>query len=277
MGHEIDKHDNVLLVKERAWHGLGVVVPDAVRPTEALPLIGAEWGVRQLKLKAFDDDGTEFVLDDYLLNVRSDLVSNEGKLGVVSSGYQVFSNYQVAEFCEALGTLNEEGLSNVKVETVGTIRNGKKVWFLLKGEEFQVAKGDAIFPYLLVSNGHDGVTGLRVTPTTIRVVCSNTLHAVIGWDGAGSQTKAQSAAIAVEHIGDLTAKIEAAKLAIASYGNAMNDTRKYMEFLASKEINVKKLAHFFAENYNRDFRPVDMSSEEKKQKKRLRARHGGTR
>lgn len=247
MAHEITNSDNVLLVGNRAWHGLGVIIPEAVRPTEALPLIGANWGVRQLQLKGFDPEtGEEVIVPDQRLNIRDD--TNQ-PLGIVSDHYKVFSNRQVAEFCEALVEVSQNEASPVRVETAGTIRGGKKVWFLLRGEQFAIANGDEIVPYVLVSNGHDGKTSLEVTPTTIRVVCSNTLHMVVpeSVDGSG-----HTAAISVEHMGDLSAKIGEARRALAQYDYALRHTRNSMEILASKTIKRQQLIEFFTTCYERD-------------------------
>lgn len=263
MAHEITTTDGLLLVKDSAWHGLGTIIPESVIPTKALGLIGADWGVRQMKLKAYDEvTGEEVLISDKLVNLRAD---NCDPLGIVSTDYQIFTNRQVAEFCEALAETGE-GDSSVRVETAGTIRGGKKVWFLLRGAEFQVANNDSIFPYVLVSNGHDGVTGLRVTPTTIRVVCSNTLHAVIP-DGR-SYGRSGSAAITIEHMGDLQSKVEEAKNALLGYRAAIDETKTYMDHLAAKSTTTDQLAAYFAANYNRDYSPVDVEDTGKKQARR---------
>lgn len=245
MAHEITSTDNVLLVKQAAWHGLGVIVPDAVTPTEALPLIGAEWGVRQLALSATDPlTGKTIELKDRLLNVRDD---NFEELGIVSRHYKTFTNREVAEFCESLVEVGNEVVP-VKVETAGTIRGGKKVWFLLKGESFNIGLRDEVVPYVLVANGHDGLTSLTVTPTTIRVVCSNTLHMVVA--GSDAHAAPQTAAISIGHMGDLQSKVAAARNALAHYKHSLNYTKHQMEKLADTTVGHQELLSFFTELYD---------------------------
>lgn len=270
MSHEITKTDNVLLVKDAAWHGLGVVVPEAVKPTESLDIIGADWGVQQLKLKGIDDNGKEYEFGEHFINVRSD---TKELLGIVSEHYKVFNNIEVAEFCEQLAEQSDTSETPVRVETAGTIRGGKKVWFLLKGDTFEVANSDAMVPYVLVSNGHDGITGLSVTPTTIRVVCSNTLHMVIP-DGARGSGYSK-AAISIEHMGNLKEKVRAAREAIKSYDMARGQTIQQIEQMARKEVSTKALAEYFATLYNADFAPAEPDASDRVGQLRLeRGRKG---
>jgi phage/plasmid-like protein (TIGR03299 family) len=243
MGHEITSTDGLILVRERAWHGLGRIIPEGIRPTESLPLIGAEWGIAQCPVSCTLPDGQQVVIPNTICNVRDDIWS---PLGLVSPHYKVFSNRQVAEFCEALA---DEGV--VKIETAGTIRGGKKVWFLLAGEPFAVRQGDKIVPYVLVSNGHDGLTSLRVTPTTIRVVCSNTLHAVIpAQEGSG---KCQSAAIVIEHCGDLQSRVIAVRSALSRYSEALEHTRNLAAQLDARKVSQVELVRYFVDRWSTDF------------------------
>lgn len=261
MAHEITTSDNVVLVRERAWHNLGIVIPDAIRPTEALPLIGAEWGVQQWPLYASDGE-KRIALEGQFLNVRDDTFE---PLGIVTEHYQVFTNRQVADFCEALVEVDSQ--TKVRIETAGTIRGGKKVWFLLRGDEFEINSGDGMVPYVLVSNGHDGKTSLRVTPTTVRVVCSNTLHMVIPQDD--SSNVCGSAAISIGHFGDLMGKVEEAKRALNQFDFALHSTRDRITHLAKQQVTRDKLIEFFVTNYERDFLVGDPDELSAKQMRRM--------
>ena len=248
MSHDIMEHDNVVLYKDAAWHGLGTIVQDAPTPADALTLARLNWNVLQAPLWASCPDGGSIEVNDHVLNYRSD---TEDQLGIVTNGYRPIQNTELADFCFALA---EQG-DVVKCETAGSIRNGKKVWFLLKGESFSVRGKDEVQPFILVSNGHDGGTALRCTPTTIRVVCSNTLHMVIPANEAeGRIGKApQTAQFVAHHTATIMDRVQEAKAALQLYGRALEGTRELIDQLAAKDVKREDVQQFFLECYTRDF------------------------
>lgn len=251
MAHEILEHDNVVLHRVMAWHGLGTVVQDAPTPGEALKIANLNWTVEQWPLYATNGEGRRLALEDHVVNVRTDVGQS---LGVVTTNYRPIQNTELADFCELLA----EQSDSVKVESAGSIRNGAKVWFLLKGESFSVRGRDDVCPYILVSNGHDGGTALRCTPTTVRVVCSNTLHMVIPQrDREGRLAKSpQQACFVANHLGDVKGKVEDAKAALGLYGRALDGTRLLIDAAAAKDVNQEFVQRFFLECYTRDFGPI---------------------
>src|SRR4029077_4527988 len=105
---------------------------------------------------------------------------------------------------------------------------------------------DEVSPYILVSNGHDGKTALRCTPTTVRVVCSNTLHAVLPqYDAGGRMKKAVTCSFVANHLGDVKGKVEDAKAALELYGKALDSTRLMIDQAAAKELNREDVQRFF--------------------------------
>lgn len=240
MAHEIQRNDNLVLVQKPAWHGLGLVVPDHLTPTEAVKMV-FPWTVDQAPIFRFWR-GERLTVDGHMLNVRSD---DGSQLGIVSDMYRVFQPQDMADFADAL--VDEGG---VRVETAGSIRGGKRIWLLLKGEEFSVANGDQIFPYMLLSNGYDGLTTLRGTPTTVRAVCSNTLHATIPNYDTGALG---NAAFVIRHTVNLMDRVEAAKAALKGYAVAIEETKKFFNTLAGKPVTSDEVKEFFLACYTSDF------------------------
>jgi phage/plasmid-like protein (TIGR03299 family) len=164
-------------------------------------------------------------------------------LGVVGSGYQTCQNRELAEFTDALAQTGK-----VVIETAGTIQNGKRIWFLARGESFEVGSGDEVFSYVMVSNAHDGSSAIRVTPTTVRVVCSNTFHMVVPRVEDGS-TRVESAALALRHSGDLMSKLAEARNAIRHYGEILSINKSLFNRLQEQKISRDKALEFFAGQY----------------------------
>ena len=252
MGHEITETDGLVLTRQQAWHGLGLIVPDAPTATEALKLGGFDWTVDQWILSATNGEGgIRLAIDDHLANVRTD---TNTLLGIVGKGFVNFQNRDTAEFIESL----VEGDDKIKVESAGTIRGGKKVWFLLQSESFSVHQDDEVKPYILISNGFDGNTGFRCTPTTVRVVCSNTLHMVIpGNERNRFSVKDQS--YCVKHTRNLKDRVEEAKAALGLYRSSTQKHRELIDTLAAKDVNDEKVKQFWLECYVRHFGAFEMN------------------
>jgi hypothetical protein len=59
---------------------------------------------------------------------------------------------------------------------------------------------DTILPYVLLANSHDGSLALRVVPTSVRVVCQNTLNLALG--------RAGSTGVAIRHLDSLEDRVQ---------------------------------------------------------------------
>lgn len=162
---------------EKAWHGMGNVVPaDVVTAEEAITLGGLDWEVTQepifveLPQRGWFGQHQRVQIPEYVANVRS---TDLKVLGVVGQNYVPVQNRGAFSFMD---TLLASG--DAKYHTVGSLKGGKRIWLLARlnrdiligGEE-----SERIAPFVLLCNGHDGSMGLIVVVTPVRVVCWNTL------------------------------------------------------------------------------------------------------
>lgn len=239
MAHEITDQDGLVLTRKPAWHGLGVVVQDAPTPEQALNLANLNWSVEQWPLLAKTTDHQQQV-DTHVLNVRSD---TKAPLGVVGTDYQPVQNRELAEFVQALADERQ-----VRIESAGSIRGGKRVWFLVQGDSIWVNQSDEVKPYLLVANGHDGSLALTCQPTTIRVVCKNTLNATL------RQTHAQT--VRFRHEGDMSGKLDEAKRALGLLNAARDEVAKALTSLDAKQMTREDLQRFWVDVYTQTIEPI---------------------
>lgn len=171
MSHEITKTDGLVLNKEQAWHGLGTVVETAPTPGQALTLASLDWKVVEKNLVAQLDDEFDRPIQAITTHKALRRSDTGDILSVVGKGYEPLQNEELAMFAYDLA-----GEADVRVESAGSLKGGRRVWFLLKAETLCVGSDcDEVEPYVLMYNSHDGSSAVEFMPTTIRVVCNNTL------------------------------------------------------------------------------------------------------
>jgi hypothetical protein len=154
----------------------------------------------------------------------------------------------------------------VRCESANSSIDGKRVWFLLKGEEFNVKtkRDDQIYPYICVSNGHDGGAAFRVTPTTIRIWCSNTLNMVVGAKGKGD---IGNSAIMFRHTTNIKERVEQARNALLLYGTALAETQELANHLAAKNVKSEDVEKFFLACYTNEYGPIPIDPKDKKEER----------
>ncbi|MFL1389346.1 DUF932 domain-containing protein [Pseudomonas tritici] len=181
MAHQIE---NMAYIGTNPWHGLGS------RLTEKQPLevwqreAGMDWQIQEspvhFKADAIGHMGCIHSFPEQKVLFRSD---TKTPLSVVSQRYQVVQPREVLEFYR---DLTER--SGYELETAGVLKGGRKLWALARTGQATALKGnDVVNGYLLLATSCDGTLATTATPTTIRVVCNNTLTIAI--NGASQAIK----------------------------------------------------------------------------------------
>lgn len=228
--------ETMMYVREKPWHGLGVEVAEAPTSADALRLAGLDWEVQQKNIQVCGGSKIE----NYKANVRS---TDGAVLGVVSDSYKIVQNADAFSFTDELIG------GDVRYETAGSLRGGKKIWLLAKMPERKIA-GDAVEPYLCFSNTHDGTGAIRVCMTPIRVVCNNTLNLAL------NTAKRQWSA---RHTGNIEQKMQEARMCLQLADAYMDGLGDYADKLANKTINDEELDKILNEMF-----PVEENDSERK-------------
>lgn len=171
MAHLIE---TMAYVGETPWHKLGNVLP----PKQPLDVwartAGMDWTICESPVRyaaGAATDGTEgSVLDfeGHKVLYRSDTLA---PLSVVGRRYEVVQPATVLEFYR---DLTER--SGFELETAGVLKAGRKFWALARtGAQATLQGRDVVHGYVLLATSCDGSLATTVTPTTVRVVCANTL------------------------------------------------------------------------------------------------------
>jgi len=181
MAHLIEQ---MAYVGATPWHGLG----SQLSPKQPLEVwqqeAGMSWQIQESPVHFMADAaghlGSIHTFPEQKVLYRSD---TKAALSVVSQRYQVVQPRDVLEFYR---DLTER--SGYELETAGVLKGGRKLWALARTGQSAAIKGnDVVNGYLLLATSCDGTLATTATPTTIRVVCNNTL--TIAVNGASQAIK----------------------------------------------------------------------------------------
>jgi phage/plasmid-like protein (TIGR03299 family) len=235
MAHAIDQTTGraaVFVTGEPAWHQLGVVIEKATTSAEAIQLAGLDWRVEQWPVRAFDPDNhsVEAGIPDTVANVRTD---TKAVLGVVGKRYRVFQNREAFDFMDGL-----VGDKLAMYETAGSLHGGKRVWMMASiPKEYRAGPDDLIKPYVLLTNTHDGSQALRMIPTTVRVVCQNTLNLALREAGVEGLT--------ISHHPRLESRIAEARAKLGIIAARFDKFDDELHAMLAKDLSVTEAAGYF--------------------------------
>jgi phage/plasmid-like protein (TIGR03299 family) len=189
--------------------------------------------------------------------VRTD---NNRILGIVGPDYKIVQNNELAYMAEKVAG------PNLKVTSAGSLKGGGRVWMAIEAPSFSVGSvDDEIKPYLLLSNGHDGLFSLSGTPTSIRVWCENTLNMAL------AEGRRENMCISIRHKGDMNEKIAGLTTTLQEFYVRSDNMKKQANYLASSKLTQEGLHSFFRSIYNKhvDTIPTEVvdSKDQRKQNK----------
>lgn len=170
MSHEVE---TMAYANEVPWHGLGAnVAPDATIE-QMQEAAGLNWRLVKAPLLIGAADG---IPDSALMEKCPDRAAwvrnTDGRVMATSS-----ENWRPLQPADTLGFMrNYLAAGAAKLETAGSLRNGKVVWGLARlGHDFEVRPGDRVNGYLLITSPNIVGTCITIRTTTVRVVCANTM------------------------------------------------------------------------------------------------------
>jgi phage/plasmid-like protein (TIGR03299 family) len=189
MAHNIHFNENTgkhsfFSVKEKAWHGLGLIVDNCGLSSEAIAYAGLDYDVVKSPLfttgiTTGNGDGVtiyqpgQAIVPGYYATQRTDTGQ---VLGVVGSDYRVVQNRDAFTFFDSIA----DG-KGIRYETAAGLGSGERIFITAKiDDKIIVGKDDEIEQYLFLANSHDGSGSITVAFTPVRVVCQNTLNAAVG-------------------------------------------------------------------------------------------------
>jgi phage/plasmid-like protein (TIGR03299 family) len=155
------------------WQDLGSDLPARQSIEDWTRKAGMDWSICETPVRYMTETqgalGAIKSFGDQKVLYRSD---TQEALSVVGNRYQVVQPREVLEFYRDLTEL-----SGFELETAGVLKAGRRFWALARtGKQVKLKGTDVVNGYLLLATSCDGSLATTATPTTIRVVCTNTLN-----------------------------------------------------------------------------------------------------
>ena len=171
MAHNITDTDGAVFHKQAAWHGLGLVIQEDMSPTQAMELAGLNWEV-ELTGPVMAGDA---LTDDYKAVIRKD---TNTILSIQSPDYKPVQNHEVFDLAYNLG-------DDIKVESALSMQGGRRLVVLCKTGTMDAGNAnDPVEQYMALISSHDGTLATQGLPTSVRIVCQNTLSQAMAAGGS---------------------------------------------------------------------------------------------
>lgn len=221
------------------WHQLGNALPKKQSIDVWAQAAGMQWQIHETPVRYLTTGqggagasslyGEALEFPEQKVLYRSD---TKAPLSVVSQRYKVVQPQEVLEFYRDLSEV-----AGFELETAGVLKAGRRFWALARTGKSATLKGnDVVHSYLLLATSCDGTLATMAIPTSVRVVCNNTLAVALqGAAGAG--------AIKVPHSTQFDAQSVKRQLGIAV---GQWDSFMYrMKTLAERKVKTHEAMNYF--------------------------------
>ena len=221
------------------WHQLGHALPKKQPIDTWAQAAGMQWQIHETPVRYLATEqggagasplyGEALEFPEQKVLYRSD---TKAPLSVVSQRYKVVQPREVLEFYRDLSEV-----AGFELETAGVLKAGRRFWALARTGKSATLKGnDVVHSYLLLATSCDGTLATMAIPTSVRVVCNNTLAVAL-------QGASQAGAIKVPHSTQFDAQAVKRQLGIAV--NQWDSFMYRMKTLAERKVKTHEAMNYF--------------------------------
>ena len=258
MSHDLNFRNgqaSLFVVREPAWHGLGIVVETAQTSEEAIKLAQLDFKVKKGKAFVRYDEPIETLRGIEIPNTFFTYRDDTGE-PLCIDGHAVTAQYQVIQNTQAFDFFDSIVGSQLGIfETAGALRRGETIFITAKlPNEVHVSTQDKIDQYLLMTLNHDGTSSVSVMFTPVRVVCNNTLQAALSGKGQvrirHSSSYKEKLEVAKKILGiESTIRLQLANLA-DSYANTRVPDDLLLKLICTTFLTKEEMMLVTDKNYN---------------------------
>lgn len=215
-----------------AWHKMGNVLDGwPGNFAQARSMAGLDWDVVTDNIFTRENE----LIEGWQTLKRSD---NGFLLSVQPDTYAVIGN---GEFGNIIEFILDEDIPNLKYETLISIHGGKQIIATMYLDEPMTIPNDpsVTLPYLVFISRHDGQGGLKIGPTSVRVVCANTQAM------AERQMERNGFFFTIKHTSNWAERTLKAKEAITEAMGKFQVWKEAAEYLAKVPMNDTEFSDFY--------------------------------
>jgi phage/plasmid-like protein (TIGR03299 family) len=230
MAHKLNENNGKVSFAargEKAWHGLGQYVSEAMTSEQAIELGGLNYTVEKRPLYAPGWAGTMVEAEGHFANVRTD---NNDVLGVVKGRYRIVQNKDAFGFFD---TIIDKG--EAIFETAGALGKGERIFVTAKLPEDMLVHGERVEKYIMLTNSHDGTSTIIAGFTPIRVVCNNTLTAAL---------KNLDNKVSISHTASAESRLKEASRVMGIASKYMDEVNMTFESMTTRKLSDLELKYF---------------------------------
>jgi phage/plasmid-like protein (TIGR03299 family) len=236
---------------EKAWHGLGQIVQEAMTAEQAIKLANMDYDVQKCNIHGsitLPDGGIMYQnIDGRVGTYRTD---TKEMLGIVSDRYEIVQNRDAFGFFDAIIDSGE-----AIFETAGVIGKGEKIFLTAKLPKDLLVNGEPCEKYIILTNSHDASSSLIAGFTTVRIVCNNTLQAAM---------RDLSNKVTIQHKGNAKSKIAEAYKVMGIASRYMQEVEEVFNKMSEVKIDSEQLRKYVIDvmkpEYHKDQPSEEMST-----------------
>lgn len=211
---------------------------------EVLNTAGLNYNVVKKPMFMLDDEANPIEYQDKKFTV---VEGTNRVLGVVSSKYEVCQNRDAFNFIDYIGG-DEVGFEYVKA---GETKSGL-VYIIAKIPNVTLL-GDAITPYIIFQNSHDGLNSVKATISPLRIVCQNQFNVSF---------KQSSNTVRIVHSSQMDRRMLTAREMMRDVAAYMETFEETAENLVTKKVGYADVIKVFDEVFK--YKPDKMSERQKR-------------
>jgi len=225
-------------MRTSTFASIGTDISSCKTSEEVLNVSGLNYDVVKKAIKYTSPEGDYLDYTDKVLTMNA---STGSIYGVVSSKYEICQNRDAFNFIDYIGNDNE-GFEYVKAGEISSGSSSGLVYIIAKIPDITLL-GDAVTPYIIFQNSHDGMNSVKATISPLRIVCQNQFNLAF---------REAPNTVRVVHSSQMDTRLVTARNMMKEVADYMSKFEDTAQNLATKRISYDKVIQIFNDVFKYD-------------------------